>query len=750
MRSLRALTAPGLCALATLCIFAMLTPGTAGADEWTHWRGPNHDGTASATGLPTTWSQDGENLIWRADFTGRSTPVVFDGRVCATGRHGEGIDRLEVAACWDAENGEKLWEQRWPVYLTAVPWTRVSWGDPAADSETGYMFVQGVNGRFVAFDRDGNVAWERELGQDFGRFSGYGGRTNSPIVDENRVIVHSISSLWGPHRPGGDRYIAFDKRTGDVLWITNRNGPPAGDLNTYSTPMVATINGQRLMIAGGADGFIRAINARSGAEVWKFQLSKRGLNASVVVDGSTVYASHGEENLDTSLMGRLVAIDGSGQGDITASGVLWEIDGLQAGFASPTIHDGVLYVPDNSANIHAYDAKTGEEIWEYNYGTVGKGSPVWAEGRLYITETNGYMLILEPSKEGMKQLDKDFIEIPDGTRYAEIYGSVAVAYDRIYFTTEEGIYCIGDKEKAFEAKAGEPRKLAEKPKDDKAKPALLRVVPGVVVGTADEPQSFRVQVFDAMGHLHLETTDATWSLQGLPGKIDDKGHVTFDASKVSGTQVGTVTAKIGDLEAVSHLRIAGPLPWTEDFDDVEIGKGPASWLGLGKGATVQELDGEKVLLQPKAARGAPRATILVGPSSMSGYTVQADIRGNTIGRRKTDLGVVNSGYTFELQGNHQRIQVSSWTSELRMAQRFPFEWEMGVWYTLKMRVDYEGEGDAAKAIIRGKAWKRGDAEPADWNVTVEDPHPIRQGAPGIYTFAPVESYFDNVKVMVSE
>ena len=738
MKLLRALFVFGLCAALV---------GPVAADEWTHWRGPLHTGVASASDLPDTWSQDGTNLIWRADFTGRSTPVVFDGRVCATGRHGEGIDRLEVAACWNAETGEKLWEQRWPVYLTAVPWTRVSWGAPAADSETGYLFVQAVAGKALAFDRDGEIAWQWETGQDIGRFSGYGGRTNSPIVDEDRVIFHLISSAWGPHKPGGDRYAAFDKKTGEVLWMTNRNGPPAKDLNTYSTPVIAEIGGQRLMIAGGADGWVRAINARSGAEVWKFHLSQRGLNASPVVEDDLVFIAHSEENLDGAVMGRLVAIDGTGKGDVTASHERWRVDGLQAGYASPTVHDGLLVVPDNSANLVALDAKTGAELWHHNYGTVGKGSPVWADGKLYVTETNGNVVIIKPSREGAERLDEDHIEMPSG-RYAEIYGSAAVGYGRIYFTTEEGIYSIGSKEAAFEVTRSEPQ--VAPPAPEGATPALLRVVPGLAVLRADETPSFRVQIFDAAGHRISETTDATWSLGGLPGSISADGTVTLEAGAVSGTQIGTVTAKIGELEGVAHLRVAGNLPWSEDFEGIEIGQAPASWLGTGKGATVQDLDGNKVLTQPKAARGAPRATILLGPSFLTGYTVQADVRGGSVGRRKTDNGVVNSGYTFELQGNHQRIQVSSWTSERRMAQRFPFEWEMETWYTLKMRVDYEGEGDAAKAIIRGKAWKTGEPEPADWTVTVEDPHPIRSGAPGLYTYAPTETSFDNVKVMVSQ
>ncbi|MDH3745137.1 MAG: serine/threonine protein kinase, partial [Acidobacteriota bacterium] len=92
--------------------------------EWNNWRGPHYNGVADDTGLISGWSTEGENLLWRADFTGRSTAAVFDGRACAMGRDGEGIRRQEVVVCWDAEDGEKLWERRFTPHNTFVPWQR--------------------------------------------------------------------------------------------------------------------------------------------------------------------------------------------------------------------------------------------------------------------------------------------------------------------------------------------------------------------------------------------------------------------------------------------------------------------------------------------------------------------------------------------------------------------------------------------------------------------------------------------------
>jgi hypothetical protein len=99
----------------------------------------------------------------------------------------------------------------------------------------------------------------------------------------------------------------------------------------------------------------------------------------------------------------------------------------------------------------------------------------------------------------------------------------------------------------------------------------------------------------------------------------------------------------------------------------------------------------------------------------------------------------------------QRIQVYSWGAELRMKQERDFAWDTETWYTMKVRVDYEkGSDGKEQALVRGKVWKRAEAEPAEWTFTVPDPLPIRHGAPGLYAFTPVDGYFDNVLVTRNE
>ena len=359
------------------------------------------------------------------------------------------------------------------------------------------------------------------------------------------------------------RYYAFDKNDGKIVWVSTPGGA-VYDFNIYSTPVVAVINGQRLLIGGGADGNIYAIKVRTGEKVWGFQLSKRGINASVVVQGDRVYASHSEENLDEATMGRVVCINGVGKGDITKTNQLWRYDRLEAGYASPAIDKNRLYVVDNSANVYTFDATDGKLIWKHNIGTVGKGSPVIADGKMYVTEVNGHVRILQLGDTEPKDLSKQSVTV-EGTRRAEIYGSPAIAYGRVYFTTEEGVYCLGDKTKKFVATPSKPVMLDEKPADPNAQPAAIQIVPAEVLISPTDVTQFKVRSFDADGKF-LKETKAEWAPAGLKVQIDPTGKMTPDAA--AGSQAGTITAKSGALEAKARVRIIAPLPLKEDFETV--------------------------------------------------------------------------------------------------------------------------------------------------------------------------------------
>ena len=232
----------------------------------------------------------------------------------------------------------------------------------------------GVGGTLLGLSNDGKVLWERSLGEDFGLLTTHGGRTVSPIIDGDLVIISGVTFMWGQHGRGAHRFMAFDKKTGETIWISAPGGRPYD--TTYAPPIITNVNGTRLLIQGASDGVTHAIKPQTGEPVWKYEISKRGLNTGVVVHGTTAILTHSEENLDSSEMGLDVAVDANSKGEIKKEQTKWSIYGWQGGFSSPVVDGDRFYHVDNGANIAAFDVNTGKRLWLENLGTIQKASPV--------------------------------------------------------------------------------------------------------------------------------------------------------------------------------------------------------------------------------------------------------------------------------------------------------------------------------------------------------------------------------------
>ncbi len=141
----------------TLALGMLLTVTCARAEDWPYWRGPHFNGVSYETGLIDTWDAQGgpqSNVLWqRDDLGGRSTPVVLNGRLYTIVSAEPGTPREgERVVCVDAATGKDIWENRFNVWLSDVPDTRVGWSSCVADPETGNVYALGVFGYFLCMD----------------------------------------------------------------------------------------------------------------------------------------------------------------------------------------------------------------------------------------------------------------------------------------------------------------------------------------------------------------------------------------------------------------------------------------------------------------------------------------------------------------------------------------------------------------------------------------------------------------------
>ncbi len=727
--------------------------------DWADWRGPTRDGHSYEKGLPEKWDpKTGENLLWKAPYGGRSAPIVMNGRVFMFNSAGEGEMMRERVLALDAETGKKVWEYRFNVYSTDVPPRRIAWSSPTGDPTTGNVYAFGACNELVALSFDGKLLWDRSLTDEYGAWTTHGGRTVSSIIEGDLVIVSTVTDGFSDLIARRHRFYAFDKRTGENVWISTPGGRPFD--TTYSTPVVATVDGIRILIAGGGDGSVSAVKVATGEPVWTYPMSKRGVNPGVVVKDGIAYVSHQEENIDTSEMGHLAAIDISAKGLIGKSPdgkesnkdkIKYALTNFQLGPSSPVIEGNFYYHVDAGANLFAFDINTGKRLWEQNLGTIQKASPVFADGKLYVGTENGAFYILKPGPTGCQVLDKDELEPVDkvDTKTVEgdeliasneqVIAGVGVSHGRIYLVSTKNIYAIGKKKNP--ALPPVPEKVNNAPADRPV--AYVQVFPAELVVKPGETKSFKVRLFDDRGRFIREEANAQWSLAGLKGEAAAN---KFTAAADGGLQGGQLNATVGGVTGFARIRIIPALPYSEDFSNVPVDKAPSYWLntdGAPIKYSVREAEGNRFLVKRPDAGIFKRTRSPFGAVDTSNYTIEADIRAIEKRRQMGDAGIVAQRYELVLFGNIQKIELRSWQIEPKRSFSKPFAWKADTWYRLKLRVENLPDG---KTLARGKAWPASEAEPADWLIEWTDPVGNRKGSAGVFADSANELFIDNIKV----
>jgi len=712
--------------------------------DWPDARGPHRNGVSEEKGLIETWELNGRNFLWRAPYGGRSAPLVVGNRVIVQNPAGLGAGLQERIMALDADTGKVVWEQKFNIYQSDVPPHRVGWASPVADPETGNIYGLTVGAEVVALNKDGKLLWDRSVGEEFAAFTTHGGRTMAPIIDGDLVIVSAAISSWGNQANRAHRFIAMDKRTGAIVWVASPGGRPYD--TAYASPVIASINGQRLLICGLGDGGVHAIKPQTGEKVWSFIAAKRAINTAVAVSGSTVIVSHGDENLDTSELGMIAAVDGSQTGDIKTT--KWANKGDQFGFSSPVIDGTRVYQVENGSRLKAYDLESGRPLWTQTLGTIQKAPLVLADGKLYVGTESGKFVIVRPGADRADVLSS--VELPlskeDNAGQSAglpepVFAGAAISRGRIFFVSTGGVYALGPKT----AKAVKGTTVDEAPEKGDGPPAWVQVAPTELVLKPGQTVTLHARLFDAKGRFLREETGATWSLQGLKATINN-GTLAIAPDPVD--QAGTIKATIGELSGEARARVTRPLPWTETFDSYADGAVPPGWINATTGKfSVATLEGQRVLQKAPDQTIFKRIRVFVGPVDLANYTFEADVRGTTRRRQMTDIGITAQRYSLVLYGNSQKLKIESWEPEIVRSVEVPFEWKADTWYHLKLRVENMPDG---KVQARGKAWPVGQPEPDAWTIQKVDTSGNHKGAPGLFVDAEFGAYLDNLKLTANQ
>jgi outer membrane protein assembly factor BamB len=782
--------APLACLLAACAVLvACGTTGTTKTDADNavagklHWRGELQNGTSLQTNLPSEAVVDGEgkNLRWTLDVPGRGTAAIGeypDGpRLFVLGYPGEDAELTETLYCLNPETGEEIWSRSYADFISDIVYNRYTIGGPTIDPETGNVFIHTAPGLLIGLTPDGDELWRVSLMEQYGRLTFPNGRTGAVVIDGDLVIVNIISTNWGSEGPARNRFYAFDKDTGELVWSSTPGvGPPFLADSSFSTPHIENRQGYRVFYAGTGCGNLVCVNIRTGEPMWRYQMSLGGVNSSpLIYDNGTpdvpaddlIIQVHGKENVGDSGRGYMIAIRADQalatavQSDekplkIENDLVVWRNDDVSMFTSSPTLVDGVVYQCTLDGNLVAIDAKTGETLWEK--GELGASqlhaSPLYADGRLYIPYWNDGLFIMTPSRE--KPTDVKQTKLT-----GKCIGTATAWNGKIYIHSTTRLYCFGnesgglatnDSDTSIAAAPGPPTDLIVQPAEFLLKP-----------GDAVRPKATAI---DAKGRPTPAVLSGFAMQKWIPPTARVKAELNAEvmgsvigAAANNAPSAGAFKITANDLAGTTRGRILPAPPYRFDFDafdltltdatdNVPYAHPPLPWIGARMKWQVRDDptdDGDNKVLAKTLDRVLfQRSMIFMGHPDDSGYTIQADVLSDGNRRGGSVVGVICQRYIIALDANKGVIEVSSNPNRVQVTEKFPFK--TGQWYTIKAMVVPNDDGSGT---VYGKAWLRGEEEPADWTIAAKLPICHTNGSPGIYGFSPQSRhrvYVDNVKV----
>ncbi len=729
--------------------------------DWLYWRGSEGTGVSVQTGLPD--KLDANDTVWTSEIQGGGVPVAAGARIYQFGYYGVTEDLQEALVCMDAASGKVIWERRYSDFISDIVYNRYGVGAAAVDGQTGNVYFQTSPGLLLGFDRDGKKLWERSLMEEFSRLTFPNGRTGGPSVDGNLVIIHAITANWGKNGPARDRFYAFDKFTGDLVWFSTPGITPK---DSSFAPLIFEDlpNGRRVFYSGTGCGNVVCIDARTGQSLWRFQMSYGGVNSGTVLHGDTVIAIHGKENIDATDIGRMVAIKKPAKLPTHGEPMLvlgkkdekWRNNELEAFTSTPVYRKGRVYSTIKTGELLCINAESGKIVWRLKLAPDQvHASPTWADGKLYVPMFDGKVFVVKDNGEEGEILSETHL---DGACLA----APSAAYGRVFVQSKKRLYCFGSKKSS-------PKFVTSSASPDlgEGNAVALQVVPAEFAVKSGTSQTFRVYSLDKAGRRIAEVKKGlTWE-KWIPPTAKVKVKVDAEISN-DGVLTAAVDAKLsagalrvtdGKVFGFSRGRILQDLPYSENFengfvlnqtstDDIAFSYAPLPWLGARMRWQIQEREGNNVAGNTLDRVLFQRTMNFLGHKDMKNYTVKADVMTDGNRRVKSTVGLVNQRYIIALVGNWQKLEVFSNYDRFKVSVPFPIK--TNVWYHLATRVDVNADGSG---VVRAKAWEKGKEEPKGW--TIEAPHANvhKHGSPGVYALSPQslkKVYLDNVSITTNE
>lgn len=433
-----------------------LPPASSADGSWPSFRGPQARGIAENQNLPETWDvSTGTSIRWQRPIDGlaHSRPIVWGDTVfVTTAISSRGKATFRPGLYGDGDASDDRSPQQWKVIALDKKTGDVRWERVAVEGEprdkrhiksTYASATPATDGRVVvaafgsmgvfAWDMQGNRLWSVDYGRaHLGAYdlpSWEWGSASSPIIWNNLVILQVDTHA--------DSFVmALNALTGATVWKTERE-----ELPSWGTPTVADTAAGPVLVTN-ASNFIRAYDPRTGKELWRIgRSSKITAPTPIHADGLWVVASGRAPERP------IFVIRPEASGDLTlpadadrSESVAWSKTARGPYMPTPLAYDGVLYVLANNGVFDAYDLQTGAEVYRQRLPDVGSGfsaSPVAADGRIYLSSEDGDVVVIKAGRE--------FSHIATNSMGDLIMATPAISDGTLYIRTSSELVAVGRK-----------------------------------------------------------------------------------------------------------------------------------------------------------------------------------------------------------------------------------------------------------------------------------------------------------------
>lgn len=434
--------------------------GLAAAD-WPMLGGrPDRNMVSPETGLATDWEggagKPARNIRWSAPL-GRvtfSNPAVSQGRVFV-GTDNDEPDPAEqrgVFKCFSERDGSLLWrvvheklhnpgEDEGSIGICS---------SPCVDGDRVYY----VSNRAELVCRavtDGRLIWSLDMRASLG-VSPNQASASSPLAAGELVFVvtgHGADYKTGKVKnPAAPSFVAVHRATGKVAW---QDSSPGTRILTgqWASPGYGVVDGQPQVAFPGGDGWLYAFEPATGKPLWKFNCKaheKRSadgepettfnLVAAPVFSGHRVLIAVGEPEASSG-PAALRCLDARKRGDITAQGEIWKISGedFNDSISTVAVHENLVFAVDTPGYLNCLELETGRRVWVHDLKSNVWGSPLVADGRVFVQTSEGTVFIFHAGRE--KRLLAQNSSLPDMA-----HGTPVAANGVLYFTGQKRLYAV--------------------------------------------------------------------------------------------------------------------------------------------------------------------------------------------------------------------------------------------------------------------------------------------------------------------